>query len=61
MSRKILNFNRSSILPEEAESKLNNPYESKINRKIYSNLKNKNLFPLIFIITKSSESLSKNS
>ena len=42
----VLNYNWSSMLPEDARYNKNNPYENKTSRKLYTLILNKNYFQL---------------
>ena len=48
----VLNFDWSSMLPEEAKTTTNNPYENKLNRKLYSWLTNKKFLQIRFYFFK---------
>ncbi len=48
----VLNFDWSSMLPEETKSDINNPYENKVNRRLYSWLTDKKFFKIRFYFFK---------
>lgn len=57
----ILNFDWGSMLPEEAKADTNNPYENKVNRKVYGWLTNKKFFKIrLYFFKKTASKFIKN-